>query len=343
MLMWKLIKYCEFLETILRFHWDAKSVGCQHYSHGSNVTSECGNTTGLFNTLRPRQDRRHFADDIFTCIFFNENCCILITFSLKYVRKGPIDNNSASVQIMAWRRSGDKSLSEPMMISLPTHICVTRPQWVNSFPPSAAYMHRRTGSALIQVMACRLFDDITWTRADLLSTEPLMNFSEMWIEMQNFPFMKMHLKMLSAAILSRGRRVNWHIAEFGHWSLIHRKISKCSEICQVCQQQCYLNIEWNFRMNHYLNQWWLVNWTNMKKFQWILKAKTNTFMKEIELENAVYKMATISSQVQCINESNIDGLCIQGIFPLWCLHVHGVYSIPETYSLLATCVCHHKK
>ena len=32
---------------------------------------------------------------------------------------------------MAWRRLGDKPLSEPMMISLPMHICVTRPQWVN--------------------------------------------------------------------------------------------------------------------------------------------------------------------------------------------------------------------
>ena len=31
---------------------------------------------------------------------------------------------------MAWRRSGDKPLSEPMMVSSPTHICVTRPQWV---------------------------------------------------------------------------------------------------------------------------------------------------------------------------------------------------------------------
>ena len=80
--------------------------------------------------LRPRQDGRHFADNIFTCIFFKENCCILIKFSLKYVRNGPIDNNSALVQIIAWRQSGDKPLSEPMMISLPTHICVTRPQLV---------------------------------------------------------------------------------------------------------------------------------------------------------------------------------------------------------------------
>ena len=35
------------------------------------------------------------------------------------------------VQIIAWRRSGDKSWSEQMMVRLPTHICVTRPQWVN--------------------------------------------------------------------------------------------------------------------------------------------------------------------------------------------------------------------
>ena len=80
------------------------------------------------NTFRPRQDGRHFADDIFTCILFKENCCILIKFSLKYVRKGPIDNNPALAQIMAWRRSGDKPLSEPMVVSLLTHICVTRPQ-----------------------------------------------------------------------------------------------------------------------------------------------------------------------------------------------------------------------
>ena len=87
------------------------------------------------NTLRPRQDGRHFADNICTCIFFNENYCILIKFSLKFVGKGPIDNNPALVQIMAWRRPGNKPLSEPMVVSLPTHICVTWPQWVNTLRP----------------------------------------------------------------------------------------------------------------------------------------------------------------------------------------------------------------
>ena len=82
------------------------------------------------NSLRPRRNRRHFADDFFKCIFLNENEWISIKISLKFVPKGPINNISALVQIMAWRRPGDKPLSEPMLVSLPTHICVARPQWV---------------------------------------------------------------------------------------------------------------------------------------------------------------------------------------------------------------------
>ena len=86
------------------------------------------------NTLRPRQNVRHFADHIFKCIFWNENVGIPIKISLKYVPKGPINNIPALVKIMAWRRSGDKPLSEPMMTGFPTLICVTRPQWVKALP-----------------------------------------------------------------------------------------------------------------------------------------------------------------------------------------------------------------
>ena len=87
----------------------------------------------LLNTiiiLRPRQNGRHFTDDIFKCIFLNENVWIPIEISLMFVPKGSINNNPALFQIMAWRHPGDKPLSEPMMVSLLTHICVTRPQWV---------------------------------------------------------------------------------------------------------------------------------------------------------------------------------------------------------------------
>ena len=77
-----------------------------------------------FNTLRLRQDDRHFADDILKCIFLNKNAWISL---LKF----RINNIPALVQIMAWCRQGDKPLSASVMVSLVTYICVTRPQWVN--------------------------------------------------------------------------------------------------------------------------------------------------------------------------------------------------------------------
>ena len=69
-----------------------------------------------FNALRPRQNGRYFADDTFKHIFLNENVRISIKISLKFGPKGLINNIPALVQIMAWRRQGDKPLSEPMMV-----------------------------------------------------------------------------------------------------------------------------------------------------------------------------------------------------------------------------------
>ena len=54
--------------------------------------------------------------------YMNEDVRISIKISLMIVPKGPINNIAALVQIMAWRRSDDKPLSEPMMVSLMTHM-----------------------------------------------------------------------------------------------------------------------------------------------------------------------------------------------------------------------------
>ena len=86
------------------------------------------------NTLRPRQNGWQFPDDTFKCIPLNANLTISIKISLKFVPKGPLNNTPALVQIMAWRRPGDKPLSEPKMVRSPTHVCVTWPQWVNTGP-----------------------------------------------------------------------------------------------------------------------------------------------------------------------------------------------------------------
>ena len=53
-----------------------------------------------------------------------------VRFHCSFVPKGPIDNIPTLVQIMAWGRPGGKPLSEAMMVSLLTHMCVTWPQWI---------------------------------------------------------------------------------------------------------------------------------------------------------------------------------------------------------------------
>ena len=81
-----------------------------------------------FNTLRPRQNGRQFPNGIFKCIFFDEKIKFLTKILLKLVPKGRFNNIPAVLNIMACRRIGDETLSEPIMVSLQTHICVIRPQ-----------------------------------------------------------------------------------------------------------------------------------------------------------------------------------------------------------------------
>ena len=85
---------------------------------------------GIIIILRPRQSGRHFPDNIFKCIFLDEIVYISVKISLKFVSKGPINNIPALVQIMAWRHPCTQPLSEPMVVNLLTHICVTRPESV---------------------------------------------------------------------------------------------------------------------------------------------------------------------------------------------------------------------
>ena len=81
-------------------------------------------------TMGPRQIAAIFRHH-FQMHFLNENVSISNTILMKYVPYGVIDNDLSLVQIMTWRRTGDKPLSEPMMVKLPTHICVSRCQWVS--------------------------------------------------------------------------------------------------------------------------------------------------------------------------------------------------------------------
>ena len=124
----------------------------------------------LVNTLRPRQNGRHFADDTFKCIFLKENVRISIRISLKFVPKSPVNNIPALFQIMARHRPGNKPLSEAMMVSLLTHICVTRPQWVNEtiLTETASTIMKLPEFCLIfwQISNCLRIYEIAWVLSE---------------------------------------------------------------------------------------------------------------------------------------------------------------------------------
>ena len=74
-------------------------------------------TDCLVKALRPRQNGGRFPDDIYNRIWTEMYKC-------------RINNIPIFVQIMAWRDPDHKPLSEPIIVSLLTHICVTQPQCV---------------------------------------------------------------------------------------------------------------------------------------------------------------------------------------------------------------------
>ena len=83
-------------------------------------------------TMRPRQNCRHFTDDIeFFCIVRRLFIHLYIQISLKIVSKGPIYNKPTLVQIMAWCWVGNKPLSDQWWPDLLMHKYITRPTWVN--------------------------------------------------------------------------------------------------------------------------------------------------------------------------------------------------------------------
>ena len=134
------------------------------------------------NTLKPRQNGRHCIDDIFKWIFLNENVRFPTKISLKFVPKGLINNIPLLAQIMAWCRPGDKPLSEPMMVILSTHICVTRPQWVNAWTNN--YIPQKNMVGYLSISLSQLTH---WGR-DKMNTIFQMTFSNgfSWMKMYEF-------------------------------------------------------------------------------------------------------------------------------------------------------------
>ena len=104
----------------------AKDARYNHKSTEYITPLSLWNMMCIVNLLRLRQNGCHFAYDHSNAF----SSMTMLEFRLK------INIIPALVQIMTWRRPGDKPLPEPLMFSLLTHICVTRPQWIIDPCPS---------------------------------------------------------------------------------------------------------------------------------------------------------------------------------------------------------------
>ena len=75
------------------------------------------NRLNLFNSSPLGQNGRNFADDIFKCIFLNENVRISIQFALESIPKGPIDNKcsigSGNGLSPVWRQAITWTIVDP--------------------------------------------------------------------------------------------------------------------------------------------------------------------------------------------------------------------------------------
>ena len=97
------------LQAVLKINIYKMSLKITHVKLLSHLLVTCD-----FNSFANDKNVHYFADEILKCIFMNEKFDILIQISIMFVPMGPINNKSALVQVMAWRRAGDNSLPEPM-------------------------------------------------------------------------------------------------------------------------------------------------------------------------------------------------------------------------------------
>ena len=105
--LWK-INFFDFIYLVIHWVVISKDHMVFHIITSSSGMECC---FCLYPSL-PGQNGRHFADEIFKCIFMNEKLRVLIQISIKFVPKGPVDNDLVLMQVIAWCRTGDKPLPE---------------------------------------------------------------------------------------------------------------------------------------------------------------------------------------------------------------------------------------
>ena len=180
---------------------------------------------------------------------------------------------------MAWRRPGDKPLSEPMMVRLPTHICVTRPQWVKT-----------CGMKLRLPSKTSTMQSLKFGNGEAILSHAL---PRLW-------FLN-HAGINSIHVGKWGPGVKWYIC----YTVVHFLIgfstyteANCIDICNdyfinsLRPSDAYMrrqtNHDWT-APSHYQNQCLNnVIWTLSNKLQWNFSRKSNIFVQK----NAHLKMSS---------------------------------------------------
>ena len=101
-----------------------------------------------------------FRRRCFRMLFHELKVFYLIDISLKFVPKGPIGNNPV-VQIMAWCRIGDKSLSE-LNLSRFAEACGTKWRWIKTFLRQMSHHGVSTRRSFSKYMQICHYNEITW-------------------------------------------------------------------------------------------------------------------------------------------------------------------------------------
>ena len=103
--------------SVSKHGWISRDPNLNRHSHLSmpaSVFFVCQHLVATKESLVEFTTNLRFTDDSFKCIFMNENVWISHNIWRKYVLKGQNDNNTLA-EIMAWVRSDDKPLSEPIL------------------------------------------------------------------------------------------------------------------------------------------------------------------------------------------------------------------------------------
>ena len=130
----------------------------------------------IFWLLFPGAKWPPFRRRCFRMLFHELKVFYLIDISLKFVPKGPIGKTPVLVQIMAWCRIGDKSLSE-LNLSRFAEACGTKWRWIKTFLRQMSHHGVSTRRSFSKYMQICHYNEITWAlrRLESLAVQLLFN------------------------------------------------------------------------------------------------------------------------------------------------------------------------